>query len=198
MCIRDRSRDFGQVRYEHYCDRSEVLEKLIELKREKFSRTNTFDILSVDWASNLLREMFKFQDDSFRGILSVLWANESMVGAHFGMISGDVMQYWFPVFDKRYAKYSPGLQLLSNTIRCACDEGIKRIDLSYGHSKFKEMFANEQETVQLGLVNFNPLAFQIAKQRYHLRYKLKSIPLKTQIKYFLRKVYPQYGSWHFK
>ena len=196
--VRALERDHGPVRFEYDCDSAEVLEKLIQLKRDKYVRTNTFDILSVDWAANLLRKIHHFKKHDFRGILSVMWAQDAVVAAHFGMIAGDVMQYWFPVFDNRYSKYSPGLQLMMNCIRCASGSGIERIDLSYGHSKFKVLFANEEEDVLYGQVNFDPIRFQVAKQRYRLRMKLKELPFIEQAKFLLRKVYPGYGRWHFK
>lgn len=87
---------------------------------------------------------------------------------------------------------------MMNTVASSCKMGIQKIDLSYGHSNFKEMFANYDEEVLFGNVNFNGLAFQIAKQRYLIRMKLKQIPLKEPAKFLLRKVFPGYGSWHFK
>ena len=196
--IRALHRDHGPVRFEFDCGDSCVLEKLIQLKRDKYVRTNTFDILSVDWAANLLRQINRYCRSDFRGILSVLWAGEKIVAAHFGMIANHVLQYWFPAFDAQYSKYSPGLQLMVKTIEHACDFGISRIDLSYGQSKFKDMFANDEEEVLFGKVIFNPVAFQVARQRYRLRMRLRDLPFKDPAKYLLRKVFPEYGRWHFK
>ena len=196
--IRAIARDHGSLRFEFDCQQSDVLEKVILMKRQKYNRTNTFDILSVEWAANLLREIHQVRNSDFRSLMSVLWAGDSIVAAHFGMISGEVLQYWFPVFDYRFSKYSPGIQLMMNTISQSCKTGISRIDLSYGQSKFKEMFANQDEEVLFGKVSINRLAFQVAKQRYLMRMRLKKLPLKEPAKYLLRKVFPGYGRWHFK
>lgn len=191
-------RDFGPIRMEHHCKSAEVLEQLIELKSGKYVSSNTFDILSVDWAANLLRAIHRNPNPDFGSLLSVLWAGDSIVAAHFGLVSGGVMQYWFPAFDPNYSKYSPGLQLMVDLVEYAGQNGIDRIDLSYGSSRYKTMFSNSEQTVLYGQVNQNSLAFQLAKQRYHLRNKLKEIPLKKQLKYVLRQVYPGFGGWNFK
>ena len=191
-------RDFGPVRFEHNCKSLDVLDHVIELKRKKYQRTKIFDILSVDWASNLLRAIHQEEVDGLRSSLSVLWANDTLVAAHFGMVSGDVMQYWFPAFDPEYSKYSPGLQLLVDLIRSNSEAGINKIDFSYGSSRYKETFANSQRDVIFGQVNSNPLMFQLAKQRYQLRIKLKGVPMKKHLKVVLRMLYPGYGNWHYR
>lgn len=191
-------RDIGDVTFEFECQHPDVLEDLIETKREKFRRTNTFDILGVDWAANLLREVHNTKTPNFRGLLSVLRAGKETVASHFGMISGNVLHYWFPAFDTRFAKYSPGLQLMLQTCRVAHANGIKRIDMSYGDSAFKDKFCNGSTPVHFGSINLNPISFQVAQHRYHLRKRLKHIPLKATVKALLRSVYPDYGNWHFK
>ena len=196
--IRALRRDVGDLSFEFESKDVNALEQLIELKRNKFINTNTFDILSVDWAANLLRQVHGSNRDGFRGILSVLRAGDNLVAAHFGMISGNVLHYWFPVYAPQYAKYSPGLQLMLETCKTAHRFGIKKIDMSYGESSFKDKFCNQTSSVNYGSIMFNPVKHYLAKQRYFTRLRLKQIPMKDTLKVLLRKVFPEYGKWHFK
>lgn len=196
--IRALQRDHGPLKFVFDCDLATVFDKLIELKSNKYVKSNTFDIFSVDWAVKLLRQIYQCRDAEFRGILSALWAGNSLAAAHFGMVAGNVLQYWFPVYDPTFSKYSPGLQLMVKTLQNASEEGIDTIDLSYGQSKFKSLFANQQHNVLLGQVRFNPLTYRIAKHKYGVRKALKDMPLKRPAKLVLRKIFPGFGRWHFK
>ena len=84
-------RQVGEVRFEFESESANQLERLIELKRARYNNSNTFDILGVTWASNLLRELHQVRDPNFRGVLSILWAGDMLVGAHFGMVTDETL-----------------------------------------------------------------------------------------------------------
>ena len=192
------ARDVGEIRFEFDCQDPVILERLIELKRSRYQRANTFDILGVQWASDLLREIHKIRNPNFRGLLSAYCAGDHLVGVHFGMLTNDVLHYWFPVYAPQYHKYSPGTELLMQSAEHACALGIPKLDLGYGDDAYKFKFCNGHEPVAFGLVNFNQVSRAIAKQRYLLRNRLKQIPLKPLVKKALRNVFPGFGGWNFR
>lgn len=192
------ARDFGEVRFEFQSADADVLEQLIGLKRKKYQRTKTFDILSVDWASNLLREIHQVRGGRFQGILSAIWAGDHLVAAHIGMLTDTMLHYWFPVFDPKFSKYSPGTELLLRVAQQASSMGIEKLDLGYGDDPYKFRFANATESVHCGLVTTSSTRFQMAKARYVWRQRLKQIPMKPMVKRLLRKVYPGFGEWNFR
>jgi CelD/BcsL family acetyltransferase involved in cellulose biosynthesis len=196
--IRSLARSFGDFRFEFDSTDSQALERVIELKRSKFRSTNTFDILSVPWTADLIRQIFQQRDPECRGLLSLLWAGDRLVAGHFGMVSRKVLLYWFPAYDEAYSRFSPGLQLMLQTCRHAAESGIERIDMSYGDSVFKDKFCNRRCEVLLGCACPNFVTYQILKNRYRLRQQLKKIPFKGAAKYLLRRVFPGYGRWHFR
>lgn len=196
--IRALSRDFGSARFEFFNRDEQVLDRLIELKQDKFRRTKTFDIFAVDWVIKLLKEIFRCQEKSFQSVLSVLWAGDEVAAAHFGVMNENILHYWFPVYDSRFSKYSPGLQLMLQTCFEAAEQGIDKIDMGYGDSEFKGKFCNASSEVGFGCVNFNQMQFQLARSRYKFRQKLKGLPFKEPLKLVLRKCFPDYGKWHFK
>lgn len=191
-------REIGPVRFEFDCQSADVLEKLIALKRSKYQRSNTFDILSVDWASDLLREIHRTKQPGFKGILSTIFAGDRLVAVHFGMLTNDILHYWFPVYDPEFQRYSPGTELLLESARVACDHGVTKLDLGYGDDAYKFRFCNGREVVSCGQITASKIRFQLARNRYFLRQRLKAIPMKPLVKGVLRSVFPGYGQWNFK
>ena len=192
------ARNVGELRFEFESESANQLERLIELKRARYNNSNTFDILGVTWASNLLRELHQVRDPNFRGVLSILWAGDQLVGAHFGMLTDETLHYWFPVYAPAFHKYSPGTEMLMQSAQHACEIGIKKLDLGYGDDAYKYRFCNASEPVAFGMANFSPFSRVVAKYRYSFRNQLKQIPMKPLVKRILRKLYPRFGGWNFR
>ena len=195
---RNLEKEVGPIRFEFDCTDGHVLERLIELKRAKYQRSKTFDILSVDWAANLLRELHNAKHENFQGILQAMWAGDELVCVHFGMMTDEILHYWFPIYDYQYSRYSPGTEMMLKVAEEACRRGIKKLDLGYGDDAYKFKFCNGNEAVLNGQINFNPIELKLAEKRYQLRTKLKQIPMKPLVKSVLRSVFPGFGNWNFK
>ena len=195
---RKMAREAGPIRFEFDCQSADVLEQLIALKRSKYQRSNTFDILSVKWASDLLRKIGSTNQPGFKGILSALYAGDRLVAVHFGMLTDHSLHYWFPVYDPEFQRYSPGTELLLEVARVANAKGITKVDLGYGDDAYKFRFCNGREVVSCGQITSSKIHFQLARNRYFLRQKLKAIPMKPLAKEVLRSVFPSYGQWNFR
>jgi len=191
-------REIGPLRFEFDCSSGNVLERLIELKRQRYQRSKTFDILSVNWAADLIREISNVDVPGFKGLVSAMWAADELVAVHFGMLANDVLHYWFPVYDIRFQRYSPGTELLLSCARHASDHEVTKVDLGYGDDSYKFRFCNGRESVSFGRMTFSRLDFAIAKRRYQIRQRLKGIPFKPLAKKMLRGVFPGFGQWNFK
>jgi CelD/BcsL family acetyltransferase involved in cellulose biosynthesis len=114
------------------------------------------------------------------------------------MMTNDILHYWFPAFDPEFSKYSPGTELLTRVAQAACSQAISKVDLGYGDGLYKYKFCNGRQSVSCGRVVFNRLAFQLAKQQYEIRQRLKGIPMKPLAKSMLRGVFPGFGQWNFR
>jgi len=195
---RNLEKEIGPIRFEFDCADGEVLERLIELKRAKYQRSKTFDILSVEWAADLLRELHNAKHPNFQGILQAMWAGDELICVHFGMMTDEILHYWFPIYDHRFSRYSPGTEMMLKVAEEAAARGIKKLDLGYGDDAYKFKFCNGNEAVINGQMNFSSLELIIAQKRYELRTKLKQIPMKPLAKTVLRSVFPGFGNWNFK
>ena len=195
---RNLEKEVGPVRFEFDCQSGDVLERLIELKRAKYNRSKTFDILSVQWAADLLRELQTVNQPNFQGILQAMWAGDELVCVHFGLLTDKVLHYWFPIFDYHYSRYSPGTEMMMRVAEESCNRGLTKLDLGYGDDAYKFKFCNGNTRVLNGQVNFNPMDLGVARARYRVRTKLKQMPMKPLAKSILRRVFPSFGQWNFK
>lgn len=125
---------------------------LIEAKKGQYSRTGKmhaalFENLNVE----LLRRLSGTWETECRGILSVLRCGDEIVAAHFGLKCRDVLHVWFPVYNKKFANYSPGRILLKHMFSAAAEEGIRVFDRGEGDSQAKRDFANDEHYYSNGL-----------------------------------------------
>jgi CelD/BcsL family acetyltransferase involved in cellulose biosynthesis len=141
--LRRLAREVGEVRFEADCDDARVLERLIVWKREHAARTGTADALAAPWTSALLRELHRSRTPELRGRLSVLWAGDRPIAAHFGLVSNRVWHWWFPTYDPDYGRHSPGLLMLHAMLQAGREEGIEWLDFGPGDEEFKWRLSND-------------------------------------------------------
>ncbi|MBI1787508.1 MAG: GNAT family N-acetyltransferase [Acidobacteria bacterium] len=136
-------RDFGPLRFrlaEANCN--ERLEYLMREKGRQYIRTGSRDIFAVPWKGALLRHLAAFNHPTCSGLLSTLVAGDVWLASHFGLRSGDLLHYWFPVYNYDLKRYSPGRLLMKQLIQCGPDLGIGLIDLGAGESFAKRKLSH--------------------------------------------------------
>jgi CelD/BcsL family acetyltransferase involved in cellulose biosynthesis len=129
-----------------------ALEQLITLKQDQYQRTGRalaplFDVHHT----RLLHALLELREPLCTGVLSTLHAGDQLVAAHFGLQSGAMLHFWFPVYVDQYAAYSPGRILYRHIIRDAHLHGVQVIDRGEGDSKAKRDFANEEHLFYKGV-----------------------------------------------
>jgi CelD/BcsL family acetyltransferase involved in cellulose biosynthesis len=87
---------------------------------------------------------FETQEQEFAGCLSALYVGDDLAAVHAGMRSDRAWHWWFPVYEDRYAKYSPGLILLLDVAREAARLGLDYLDLGKGDDPYKQSFTNAE------------------------------------------------------
>ncbi len=135
-------REIGPLRIELDTRDPAVLEWLVRMKSRQCAQKGYADALSVPNIRRFVELIHATHTQQFSGILSVLYVGDRIAAAHFGLRSGSVWHYWFPVYDERFGKYSPGLLLLLSMAQAAPDMGIRRIDLGKGDSDYKIRLSN--------------------------------------------------------
>ncbi|QEU95389.1 GNAT family N-acetyltransferase [Streptomyces kanamyceticus] len=163
-------RDHGAVRYVHDERDPEVLATLMGWKSAQYRRTGRSDRFAHPWISQLVRRLFHTRSDSFAGILSVLYAADVPVAAHFGLRTERVLVNWFPAYDPAYGRYSPGLTMHLHMAESAAADGIAYLDLGRGQKAYKDSLKTRELAVSEGWVALrHPVAFGHRAHRAPLR-----------------------------
>ena len=158
-------KEFGPLRFELHSSDSAALHTLVKWKRRQYAETGLCDIFLYAWTNRLLEQILKAQGKAFSGVLSLLYADGELAAAHFGMRSQTVWHYWFPAYDPKFAKYSPGLALLLSMAERAPMIGIERIDLGKGDDLYKQRLGSGGIAVAEGSIEL-PSAALMARRVY--------------------------------
>ncbi|MFF7215631.1 GNAT family N-acetyltransferase [Streptomyces sp. NPDC008238] len=145
-------RDAGEVRYVHDERDVAALRRLMAWKSAQYRRTGRSDRFARPWIVELVEHLFHTRTEGFAGRLSVLYAGDRPVAAHFGMRTPAVLACWFPAYDTEFSKFSPGLVLHLRMAEGAAAEGVAQLDLGRGHKEYKESLKTRDLTVSEGWV----------------------------------------------
>jgi CelD/BcsL family acetyltransferase involved in cellulose biosynthesis len=191
-------RDLGPLRLEIDCRDKAVLEALIGLKRDQYQRTYIFDILGVPWAQTMLSRLWEDHTAPCRGVLSALYAGDSLVAIHYGIMENGILHYWFPTYDRRYHQYSPGTAIFLEIANQASSIGIQKIDLGYGEQPYKHKFADTITDAPFGCISCCNLTFLRERFRLAVARNVKRIPGKPVLKKIVRGIWPSMGGSAFR
>ena len=136
------AREVGSLRFVADVRDEVVMNRLYELKSRQYRETGLTDIFAIPWMREFVARMFASRTGGCMGMLSALWADDELLAMHFGIRSETVLTYWFPVYDPRFARYSPGLILLLRLAEWCATQGITRIDLGKGDAFYKKRLAS--------------------------------------------------------
>jgi CelD/BcsL family acetyltransferase involved in cellulose biosynthesis len=118
----------------------EALHTLMAWKSAQYQRTGIPDRFARPWIVQLLEQLLDTHTENFAGVLAMLYAGDEPVAGHFLLRSKHMMAAWFPAYDTRFRKYSPGLITRLHTAQTAATAGIHYIDLGRGAMDYKDLF----------------------------------------------------------
>jgi CelD/BcsL family acetyltransferase involved in cellulose biosynthesis len=175
------TKEVGPLRYESHVGDSELLNCLLQWKTQQFSESGLIDIFSFDWTRQLVHAIHGTQTPDFSGKLSVLYAGDEVVAMHMGMCSKSVWHYWFPSYDHRFKKYSPGLLLLLEIAKDAAHRGCKMVDMGKGESSYKSYFSNGEIALWQGTAvrpsPWHPVQSTLTTVAHQVAQMIRSTPL---------------------
>lgn len=145
-------RTYGAVRFAADVVDDDALRQLVELKRAQYAATGARDYFAQSHRLDLLTRLMRTRGSEFGGMLSTVHAGPHLIAAHFGIRSGAVLHWWFPVYDPEFAQLSPGWILLRELVDACPSLGITRIDLGRGDDEYKRRAKTGETFVSQGLV----------------------------------------------
>jgi CelD/BcsL family acetyltransferase involved in cellulose biosynthesis len=137
-------REVGPLSWAPHSSSLKELDRVFSVKSEQCRTANIPDVFGSPWSRELVRTILETNERELTGCLSTLYVGEELVAAHAGMRSDRSWHWWFPVYDQRYAKYSPGLILLLEVAREASRLGLDHVDLGKGDDFYKQSFKNAE------------------------------------------------------
>ncbi|MCT9142823.1 GNAT family N-acetyltransferase, partial [Streptomyces violarus] len=146
------ARQVGEVRFVYDALDPDALRALMDWKSAQYRRTGRRDRFAQEWITRLVTLLGESEEPECRGVLSVLYAADRPVAAHFGLRSRTVLCWWFPAYDRAYAKYSPGLVLQLRMLEAAAADGVETVDLGSGPARYKESLKTRDLPVYEGAV----------------------------------------------
>ncbi|MEO3873915.1 GNAT family N-acetyltransferase [Nonomuraea sp. B12E4] len=145
-------REAGTFRHDYATTDLEPLRTLLGWKTDQYRRTGRTDRFAHQWIVELVERLLTTRSESFAGVLDMVYADDQPVAGHFGLRTRRTLAGWFPAYDTRFAKYSPGLiQHLAMTERAA-ESGIQVIDMGRGQKEYKDKLKNDEFEVAEGRV----------------------------------------------
>jgi CelD/BcsL family acetyltransferase involved in cellulose biosynthesis len=171
------TQELGEVRLVWDTQDPNLLDRLIEIKRAQYAKTGVRDFFALPGRRELVHRLLKTRVDGFAGILSAVYAGETLLAAHFGLRDRGVLHWWFPVFEPSRADLSPGWILLRELIATAPETGLTRIDLGRGEEDYKRRAMTGSISVCEGEVPADMLRRRMRLVRRTALEGLKSSPI---------------------
>ena len=150
-------REAGQLRFMTDSRDLADLRTLMRWKSEQYRRTGRIDVFDRPWIVDLIDYLLSTHTDQFGGLLSVLYAGETPVAAHFGLRSGHVLAHCYPAYDIRYSKQSPGLIHHLRMAEETAALGVHMIDMGTGPERYKQTLKSYDLFVAEGMAARGPL-----------------------------------------
>lgn len=121
-----------------------IVDRLLELKRQRYIRSNVADFLAQPGVENFYRAMTAPSRLGRISHLCALTAGGSVASAHLGFIGRGRFYYIFPAYDTAFQRYRPGHLLLQHLIDRCCDEAFIDFDLGVGDFVYKNAWATQR------------------------------------------------------
>lgn len=145
-------RDAGGLRFVLDSSDPAALRTVMAWKSAQYQRTGRFDRFSRPWIVALVEQLLEFRAGTFSGLLSMLYAADEPIAGHFGLRNGGALSAWFPAYDARFRKYSPGLLQHLLMAEEAAAQGIDHIDMGRGGKEYKDALKSRDLIVTEGRV----------------------------------------------
>jgi len=176
-------RDMGPIRLDLHCNDDRVFAALIDWKSKQYRRTHVTDTFSFPWTVQLLERIRREHTEAFSGMMSALYAGDTLLAVHFGMRSHGVLNNWFPVYDRDLQEYSPGLILQTEIAKAAESDGLQRIDLGkIQHHTDKTKLMSGAVSVGEGFIDLRPFSRTLRTTWCHTYYWLRSSRLRKPLR----------------
>jgi CelD/BcsL family acetyltransferase involved in cellulose biosynthesis len=150
-------REAGELRFVVDSRDISELRKLMAWKADQYHRSRQLNFFDRPWVVGFMDQLFSTRNDHFRGLLSVLYAGETLIAADFGLRCGELLGAWFSAYDLRFGRESPGMIQHLHMAEQAADLGVQVIDMGAGPEPYKETLKSGELYIGAGIVSRGPV-----------------------------------------
>jgi len=150
--IRKATEDIGEPRFVWQSEDQAIFNQLIAWKKQKFTETGKYDVLSADWTMELLTQLWQQNNGSLKCDMQALYFGDRLAAIDLGLSDGQTFHSWIVAYDGELHSYAPGIQLLEGLIDASKDLGYRRIDLGVGTDGYKRHYATEPIKAGTGFI----------------------------------------------
>lgn len=151
--MRRMEREVGPLRFVEHASDGRLLAQVLDWKSQQYRQSGWNDLLARGWGRALVERIHGQQNPGLTGMLSLLYAGDRLVAGHMGMRSQTVWHYWFPAYDRQFARFSPGILLLLKMAEAAESLRVQCIDIGTGMTLYKKRLMNASVPVAEGSVD---------------------------------------------
>lgn len=144
--------ELGPIRVEIGLKDPELLDHLIGLKRDQYRRTGRHDIFACGWTRDLLHRLMTGEAEAFGGSLAAMWAGDRLTAVEYSLHGGEHYHFWFPAYEPKLARCSPGILLSLETMRMASARGSAVFDFGFGGEGYKKYFCDASQEVREAVI----------------------------------------------
>lgn len=173
------AREVGPLRLEWNCKDENALRTIQRWKGEQYIRTGNVDLFSFPWIRSFFDHLLQEDAESLAGRFCALYAGDKLVAGHLGMSSHHVLHWWFPAYDRKFGKYSPGMVLIYMMAQQANEYGVTRIDLGKGDEEYKFRISSGIDHVSEGCVDVSRTTQLLRRGFWAARAWIQNSPLRS-------------------
>ncbi|MFN3353461.1 MAG: GNAT family N-acetyltransferase, partial [Brevundimonas sp.] len=144
--------ELGPIRVEVGLRDAGLLDHLIDLKREQYRRTGRHDVFACGWTRDLLHALMAAPTGRFGVSLGALWGGDKLAAIEASLHGGDEYHFWFPAYEPKWARCSPGILLSMDTMRLASAHGYRTFDYGFQGEGYKKYFCDGRRQVAEAVV----------------------------------------------
>jgi len=151
-------REAGELRFVVDSPDISALRMLMTWKAGQYYQSTRLNLFDRPWVVDFIDRLFNTGNDHFRGLLSVLYAGETVIAADFGLRCDRLLGAWFSAYDLRFSRESPGMIQHLRMAEQAAALGVQLIDMGAGPEQYKETLKSGDQFVGAGIVTRGPVA----------------------------------------
>lgn len=144
--------EHGAIRVEYDLRDPQLLDHLIALKSDQYTRTGRHDIFACGWTRDLLHALMADRREDFGASMAALWTGDRLAAIEYSLHAGDRYHFWFPAYEPAVARCSPGILLTLDTMKLGCADGFRVYDFGFGGEGYKKYFCNATQGVREAVV----------------------------------------------